>query len=327
MTKSTRYFMAGSAAILATGLTIGLVSYYGGGFPGLQASTGPTELAYVPADSAVIAYADVQAIMNSELRQQLKAAMPLHESGQQEFQEKTGINIETDIDYIVASMTPVSGSRPKGLVVARGRFDNVTLERLALDHGGTAENYRGTNLITSPEHQNGEQFTIAFLELGLVAVGDASAVKHAIDTQMSAASITSNEEMMSLVRDIERGNNAWAVGRVDVLTSQANLPPEIATRIPAVKLFAASGHINGGISGMLRAEARDEVAAQQLRDVVRGFLALAQMQSQNDPKLAALSQSMLLSGEGTTVALSFTLPAELLQMAMPKPAIQQSAIQ
>jgi hypothetical protein len=327
MTKSTRYFLAGSAAILASGLTIGLVSYYGGGFPGLQASTGPTELAYVPADSAVIAYADVQAIMNSELRQQLKAAMPLHESGQQEFQDKTGINIETDIDYIVASMTPVSGSRPRGLVVARGRFDIVRLEGLARDHGGTAENYSGKSLITSPEQQNGEQFTIAFLEPGLVAVGDASAVKHAIDTQMSAASITSNEEMMSLVRDIERGNNAWAVGRVDVLTSQANLPPEIATRIPAVKLFAASGHINGGISGMLRAEARDEVAAQQLRDVVRGFLALAQMQSQNDPRLAALSQSMLLSGEGTTVALSFTLPAELLQMAMPKPAIQQPAIQ
>jgi hypothetical protein len=327
MTKSTRYFMAGSAAILASGLTIGLVSYYGGGFPGLQASTGPTELAYVPADSAVIAYADVQAIMNSELRQQLKAAMPLHESGQQEFQDKTGINIETDIDYIVASMTPVSGSRPKGLVVARGRFDIVRLEGLARDHGGTVEDYNGKRLITSPEHQNGEQFTMAFLEPGLVAVGDAGAVKHAIDTQMSAQSVTKNDEMMSLVTDIERGNNAWAVGRVDVLTSQANLPPEIATRIPAVKLFAASAHINGGISGMLRAEARDEVAAQQLRDVVRGFLALAQMQSQNDPKLAALSQSMLLSGEGTTVALSFTLPAELLQMAMPKPAIQQSAIQ
>ena len=78
MSKSTRYFMAGSAAIMAVGLSIGLVSYYGGGFPGLQASTGPTELAYVPADSAVIAYADVQAIMNSELRQQLKAAMPTH---------------------------------------------------------------------------------------------------------------------------------------------------------------------------------------------------------------------------------------------------------
>jgi hypothetical protein len=314
--------MAGSAAIMAVGLSIGLVSYYGGGFPGLQASTGPTELAYVPADSAVIAYADVQAIMNSELRQQLKAAMPTHESGQQEFQEKTGIDIERDIDYVVASMSPTGTStRPRGLVVARGRFDVVRLEGLAREHEGTVEDYKGKRLITSPE-RNGEQFTIAFLEAGLVAVGDASAVRHAIDTQLTAQSITSNSEMMDLVKTIEVGNNAWAVGRVDVLTSQAKLPDEIAVRIPAVKLFAASGHINGGVSGTLRAEARDEVAAQQLRDVVRGFLALAQMQSQSDPKLAALAQTLQMSGEGTTVALSFTLPAEILQMAMPKPAVQ-----
>ncbi len=321
MTNSTRYFMAGSAAVMAVGLSIGLVGYYGGGFPGLQASTGPTELAYVPADSAVIAYADVQAIMSSELRQQLKAVMPEHESGQQEFQEHTGIDIEHDIDYVVASMTPYGGSRPKGIVVARGRFNVVQLETLAREHGGTVEDYKGKRLITSPE-QNGEQFTMAFLEPGLVAVGDASAVKHAIDTQLTAQSITSNNEMMDLVKDIERGNNAWAVGRLDVLTAEAKLPDEIATRIPAVKLFAASGHINGGFSGTIRAEARDETSAQQLRDVVRGFLALAQMQSQNDPKLAALAQTLQLSGEGTTVALSFTLPAELLQMVAPKPAIQ-----
>jgi hypothetical protein len=306
---------------MAVGLSIGLVGYYGGGFPGLQASTGPTELAYVPADSAVIAYADVQAIMNSELRQQLKAVMPEHESGQQEFQEHTGIDIEHDIDYVVASMTPYGGSRPKGMVVARGRFNVAQLETLAREHGGTVEDYKGKRLITSPE-QNGEQFTMAFLEPGLVAVGDAAVVKHAIDTQLTAQSITSNNEMMDLVKDIERGNNAWAVGRLDVLTAEAKLPDEIATRIPAVKLFAASGHINGGFSGMIRAEARDETSAQQLRDVVRGFLALAQMQSQNDPKLAALAQTLQLSGEGTTVALSFTLPAELLQMVAPKPAIQ-----
>ena len=218
-------------------------------------------------------------------------------------------------------MTPYGGSRPKGMVVARGRFNVAQLETLAREHGGTVEDYKGKRLITSPE-QNGEQFTMAFLEPGLVAVGDAAVVKHAIDTQLTAQSITSNNEMMDLVKDIERGNNAWAVGRLDVLTAEAKLPDEIATRIPAVKLFAASGHINGGFSGMIRAEARDETSAQQLRDVVRGFLALAQMQSQNDPKLAALAQTLQLSGEGTTVALSFTLPAELLQMVAPKPAIQ-----
>ena len=71
MTKRTRYFMAGSAAVMAAGLCTGLVAYYGGGFQALSASTGPTELAYAPADATVVAYADVRSIMDSDLRQQL----------------------------------------------------------------------------------------------------------------------------------------------------------------------------------------------------------------------------------------------------------------
>lgn len=314
MTKRTRYFMAGSAAVMAAGLCTGLVAYYGGGFQALNASTGPTELAYVPADAAVVAYADVRAIMDSQLRQQLKATMPMHPDGQEEFQQKTGIDIERDIDYVVASMTSITNGHPAGLVVARGRFDIVALEGLAREHGGTLEEYKGKRLVTSPADAGGEQVTMAFLEPGLVAVGTATAVKHAIDAQMSAQSITGNDEMMNIVKDISAMNNAWAVGRFDVLASQAELPEQLARQIPPVKWFAAAGHINGGVTGTLRAEARDDQSAQQLRDVVRGFLALAQLQGQNEPKLAAVAQSLQLSGEGKTVALTFTLPAELLQL-------------
>lgn len=322
MTKRTRYFMAGSAAVMASGLCAGLIAYYGGGFAALNASTGPTELAYVPADATVVAYADVRTIMDSQLRSQLKQVMPDHHNGQEEFQQKTGIDIERDIDYVVASMTSVGPDHPNGLVVARGRFDIVRLEGLAREHRGTIEEYRGKRLVSSPQHMNGEQFTLGFLEPGLVAVGSTSAVKHAIDAQMSAESITGNDEMMNLVKEIAARNNAWAVGRFDVLASQANLPEEIAQRVPAVKWFAAAGHINGGIAGTLRAEARDDQSAQQLRDILRGFLALAQMQGQNDPKLSAVAQSLQLTGEGTTIALSFRLPAELLELVAPKPAVQ-----
>ena len=77
MTKKTRYFMAGSAAILVAGLGTGLVAYYGGGFPSLSASrSGPAELSYVPADAAVVAFANVREVMDSQLRQRLKAVMP-----------------------------------------------------------------------------------------------------------------------------------------------------------------------------------------------------------------------------------------------------------
>ena len=321
MTKSTRYFMAGSAAVMAAGLCTGLVAFYGGGFQPVWASSVSTELVYVPADATVVAYADVRSIMDSELRQQLKQAIPAP-TGQQEFQEKTGIDIDRDIDYVVAAMTSVDSGRPSGLVVARGRFDTVTLEALAREHGGTVEEYKGKRLVNSPAEHT-EQITLAFLEPGLVAVGSSSAVRHAIDTATSANSITSNDEMMNLVKAIETGNNAWAVGRFDVLASRAQLPPEVAQHIPPVKWFAAAGHINGGVSGLLRAEANDEESAQRLRDVVRGFLALAQLQGQNDPRIASLASSMQLSGDGKTVALSFSVPAEILQLMTPKvPAVQ-----
>jgi hypothetical protein len=321
MTKSTRYFMAGSAAVMAAGLCTGLVAFYGGGFQPVWASSVSTELVYVPADATVVAYADVRSIMDSELRQQLKQAIPAP-TGQQEFQEKTGIDIDRDIDYVVAAMTSVDSGRPSGLVVARGRFDTVTLEALAREHGGTVEEYKGKRLVNSPAEHT-EQITLAFLEPGLVAVGSSSAVRHAIDAATSANSITSNDEMMNLVKDIETCNNAWAVGRFDVLASRAQLPPEVAQHIPPVKWFAAAGHINGGVSGLLRAEANDEESAQRLRDVVRGFLALAQLQGQNDQRIASLASSMQLSGDGKTVALSFSVPAEILQLMTPKvPAVQ-----
>jgi hypothetical protein len=317
MTKSTRYFMAGSAAILAAGLITGLVAYYGGGFPALSASTGPDELRYIPADAAVIAYADVGAIMNSELRQRIKQAMPMHEQGQAEFQRETGIDIERDIQYLVAAVTPGTKS---GLLVARGNFNPTQLETLAVQHGGAAETYRDKRLISketgNPDVSSG---SLAFLEPGLVAIGDTGSIKRAIDAQLSATSIRSNEEIMNLVQQIEVSNNAWAVGRFDVLTSQAKLPEHIARQIPPVKWFAAAGHINGGVSGIVRVEATDDEAAELLRRQVNGALAFGEMMSRSDPRAAMAIQAIQMSGTGKTVQLSFTVPSELLQMALPKP--------
>lgn len=329
MTKQTRYFMAGSAAVIVAGLGVGLAAYYTGGFPSLSASrTGPAELAYVPADSPVVAYANVREVMNSSLRQQFKQSMPDRtDEGQREFQQRTGIDIERDIDYVVAAMTATAeqGERePNGLVVARGRFNTGLLETLARDHGGVVEDYKGKRLVTvtdrrqdadaSDDTRHHGAMTLAFLEPGLVGIGSQAAIKSAIDAQLTAHSITSNDAMMELVSDIETGNNAWAVGRFDAIANQTHLPEDIRSRIPAVKTFAVMSHIDGGLTGTLRAETRDEQSAENLRQVVQGFLALGRMQAQSDPKMAAMLQSLQLSGSGTTVALSFAVPAEVFSL-------------
>lgn len=313
MTKRTRYFMAGSAAVLAAGLCTGLIAYFAGGFQSVSAAPVANELRYVPADSAVVAFADVRSIMDSDLRTRLTSAMPMHGQGQQEFQAQTGIDIEKDIDYIVAS---AAGPNPEagGLIVARGRFNDTQLEGLALQHGGQVGDYKGKRVVNAPTREGHPQVTLAFLEPGLVAIGTQATVERAIDAQLTSHSITSNEEMMQLVGDIASNSNAWAVGRFDTMIQQAKLPAEIATKVPPVKWFAASGHINGGISGMLRAEANDEESAELLRRQVSGALAFGEMVAKSDPKVGALINSLQLSGTGKTVAISFTVPAELLAL-------------
>jgi len=82
-------------------------------------------------------------------------------------------------------------------------------------------------------------------------------------------------------------------------------------QIPAITWFAASGHVNGGLRGTLRAEARDDESANSLRDVVRGFLALAKLGANAKPELQSMMQSLELGGTGKTVILSFAVPAEL----------------
>jgi hypothetical protein len=47
---------------------------------------------------------------------------------------------------------------------------------------------------------------------------------------------------------------------------------------------------------------------------MRGFLAMAKMQAANKPAFQQLVDSLVLSGEGTTVALQFTVPTELLDL-------------
>jgi hypothetical protein len=338
MTNRTRYFLIGSALILVVGLGVGLVAYYVG-FPtvAFSAAGGPDDLQYIPPNASVVAYANVRDVMNSELRQRVKRfAGPGAENGQREFQEKTGINIETDIDRVVACLSPGDQSASpsqKGLIVARGRFDEVRIEAFTRDRGGKVEQYKGKRLLThadpdpdsatepgTPARARGdhEALALAFIEPGLVALGSGSAVRHAIDLKAGGQNITSNAELMKMVRDLDDGN-AWAVGRFDVLAHTAKLPEGVASQIPPITWFAATSHVNGGVRGVLRAEARDETAAQNLRDVIRGFMALAKLQASSRPEMQMMLQSLELSGAGKTVALSFSVPAQVFDAVAPRP--------
>ena len=122
MTVKTRYFVVASLLVVGVGLGTGLVAYYVG-FPpasAFLATGGPEELRYLPSTSTVVAYADVREVMASELRQRFRESIAgsAQENGQREFQELTGINIETDVDRVVASLDASGGGTTNRLTPA-----------------------------------------------------------------------------------------------------------------------------------------------------------------------------------------------------------------
>lgn len=317
MTKRTRYFVMGAGAILVAGLTTGLVASMVGLPAVLSRAAGPDELQFVPPDAVLVGYANVREVMSSEFHQRFRRMAP-QSPERNEFQEKTGLDIEQDIASVVVAMLPEPGAAPSGadrdrddskaLVLARGRFNAPRLERLALDHGGTVEDYRGKRLLTRID--NHDFMTMGFLDADLVAMGSDDAVRRAIDAQASGRSVTSNTDLMRQVSEVD-GNSAWAVGRFDAIAGHTRLPAEIRAQVPAVTWFSAAGRVDGGLTGQLKAEARDDEAAQNLRDILRGFMALAKLQSGSRPGMKQMVDSLQLAGDGRMVTLQFAVPREL----------------
>ena len=315
--KKTRYFVAIMSTVLAIGLGTGLVaSYMGMPVSVFSSAAGPEELQYVPADAAVVAYANVREVLDSELRQRFKDIGP-SDSDKNQFEEKTGLNLEEHVDSVVAAVFPKDGmaNNPAGsfLVLARARYRAEQLQSLAIEHGAQVSDYQGKTLITHRDDGQSEEMAFGFLEADLIGFGTLSTVKASIDARASNRNIVSNNDMMKLVNEIENAN-AWAVGRFDAIAEKAGLPAEIASAMPAISWFSAAGHVNGGISGTFKAEAKDEETAKNLRDLMGGFLAMAKMQAANKPGMQQLADSLVLSGEGKTVALAFSIPSEVIDV-------------
>ena len=303
---------------MGTGL---VASYMGLPVSVFSSAAGPEELQYVPADAAVVAYANVRDVMNSQFRQRFKDIEP-SQNDKNQFEEKTGLNLEQDVDSVVAAVMPKDGmaNNPAGsfLILARARYQASRLEALAIEHGAEVSEYNGKRIITHHESNaagdaNHDDMAFGFIEADLVAFGSLNTVKASIDAHSTNRNIVSNNEMMKLVNEIDNAN-AWAVGKFDAIAAKAGFPAEITSAMPSISWFSAAGHINGGVSGTFKAEAKDEATAKNLRDVMGGFLAMAKMQAGNKPGMQQLADSLVISGEGNSVALAFSIPSELLDV-------------
>src|SRR5690606_29573957 len=137
--------------------------------------------------------------------------------------------------------------------------------------------------------------------------------------------VQENDELMRLVGRVDHAST-WTVARFDALRHGPGMPAQLANQLPAITWFAASGHVDSGIAATIHAEARDAQAAQDLGEVIRGFVALARMQVGPQPAFADVLDSLQLSTDGTTVTLGFSLPSHVIDQlsTMARPGVPAS---
>ena len=319
MSKATRYFLIGAAVIVLLGLGTGLVAYYNGNLPIGVGKGADAELAYLPANATAVGYADVRTIMTSEFSQKIRQLLPTGEE-KAKLQAELGVDVEKDIDSVATAYLGGPSPLHGALVVVRGRFDQGQIEAKATEHGAIPTEYGGKRILTmKPDETHAHDGPrpaggVAFLEQGVLAFGELETLKLAIDAGASGNDVRKNSELMAIINDVQSTGNAWFVGKFNALTSQSGLPQEIQAHIPPIDMFAVSVQVNGGVRGAVRADARDEKAAEQLRDVVRGALAAGKLVSGKNQQMDAMLNSLQITGSGKTVGITFNLPAELLDV-------------
>ena len=309
MTRKTRYFMTGSAAMLAAGLCTGLVAYYGGGFPGARRL-----------DRAVGVEIRAGRRRGRRLRQRAQhhglGASPApqaggadaEEQGQKEFLEQTGIDIEHDIDYIVAAIGAPGAEQfgPNGLVVARGRFDHDAGSRASpvstargpgiqgqafprrhpQDARRKCTGRRGKRRHRGPADRR-------------ACVPRARSRRHRRHQQRPARHrrAAQRTEHHQQQRDDEphrrhRPGQQRLGGRPlrPDRPNQAKLPEHIAQPDAGGQDVRRGRPHQRRRLGAVRAETNDDPAAENLRGVLNGVISLARLQGQNDPKLDRADQ-------------------------------------
>jgi hypothetical protein len=327
MTKKTRYFVLIACAVLVFGLAGGLVAYLAYNRAALVGAGLPHEMRYVPADAAMVAFADVQAVMNSDLRRALVPNIdPESSKGRQMMNDFAGIDVEKQVNHVLAYVeqyappdpqAQAKPEMPRALVLVQGTFETARIEAFVRERAGTMDEYKGRKILVRQE--DGHELAVGLVGSDLIAIGQADLVRRLIDMSQGsgvAKNMTANPEMMNLIRD-NAGSTAWVVGQFDEIKRRMRLPSGVAGQVPPIRLVSVKADINGGVKAAIRAEAGDEAAADQLRDVVRGFISLARLQTGGKQELESVLKSIELSGSDTTVRLSFAVSPETLRVIAP----------
>ncbi len=309
----------------------------------------PPEGLALPAESTFVMGLDVRRFVASPFyTRYLARDLKARPDAFRDLEERTGLNPERDVDRILVSG---SGERNQaGAAIVFGRFDRSRVQQ-AIESAAkgrvTWKGHQGATVYIFGEGSR-RPGALAFLADGVLVMGSQSMVETVASNHASGGKgLTANVSLMKLLESVAAGSTFWVVGDQSVLSnldrgfrvrrpaghglSPAALTTEAAATppppglgpnplagLPPLKSIVVTGDLDPIVSFQATGETADEAAARNLADVIRGFVALAQLQAAQKPELKELTTAVSITQEAQRVVVNGRFPYELLDSLQPR---------
>lgn len=326
MTRS-RIAVLVATVVVAVGVVAGLGALW---LDPARAAVGPMpgEALVLPADARFVMGFDVKRFTASPFYARYASQRGMRPEALRELEEKTGLDPARDVDQIVVVGTKGSAQGAPGLALALGRFDLYRIGR-ALETEGKVDgrSVAGVSVYVFKEEDE-RSVALAFLDETALLFGPRHEVEAAVHSRTQGeAPFRKNALLLGLVEKVRPGSTFWMVGDQSLLAGMpASIPAPggsgdgATITLPALQALTVTGDLDPQVSLSVVGEARDEAAARNLADVVRGFVALMSLQAQQKPELSQLASAFTVATESNRVLLSARIPYELLDALQPRPA-------
>jgi hypothetical protein len=330
MTRS-RLAVLVSTVVVALGVVAGLGALWLGS---ARAAVGPLpgEALVLPADARFVMGFDVKRFTASPFYARFASERGMQPEALRDLEEKTGLNPARDIDQIVIVGTAGVPKGSPGLAMALGRFDLYKIGRTLETEGrATGQNVAGVSVYAFKDKEGKEgTVALAFLDENALLFGPRDKVEAAVSSRTRGeAPLKTNTVLMGLIEKVRPGFTFWMVGDQSLLAGMPTSVPApgasadgATVNLPALKSLTVTGDLDPQVSLSITGDAADELAAKNLADVVRGFVALMSLQAQQKPELQQLASAFTVATEQNRVLVSARVPYELIDAlrAKAKPA-------
>jgi hypothetical protein len=221
-----------------------------------------------------------------------------------------------DVDSILLAGSAQTLVRPADeltmLVIVRGRFN---AERLRLWFPGKSERVGGVEVIT-PSNVKPADSRLALLDAGTVLFGDRGELLAAIRRRSAPPAARTASPLLGRASALAAANDFWVAMEAPPGGFKPPAASPAAATTPDVQFISQLTGLDLGLSftsgfgldASLRA--KSEPAAQQLRIAVQGLIAMAAMNSQENPESAEMLKKVQISQAGPAVRINLRLTGE-----------------